>query len=104
LLLEEESGSLTLCYSLFPKSFLGKQETKYIIARQSHVWTLNGSAVPGLDRFVDLDLGFTPATNLQQLRRVPIAENESAQVPVVWLDIETGTLIELSRRYWGHLR
>jgi hypothetical protein len=51
------------------------------------VWILNGSAVPGLDRFVDLDLGFTPVTNLQQLRRVPIAENESAQVPVAWLHI-----------------
>lgn len=78
------------------EGFLGKQEIKYTIARQSDVWTLNGSAVPGLDRLVDLDLGFT---NLQQLRRVPNAENESAKVPVVWLDIETGTLIELPQSY-----
>jgi hypothetical protein len=81
------------------EGFLGKQAIRYIIARQSDIWTLNGAAVPGLERLVDLDLGFTPATNLQQLRRVPIAENESAQVPVAWLDIETGMLTELSQSY-----
>ena len=30
---------------------------------------------------------------------MPIAENESAQVPVAWLDIETGMLIKLSQSY-----
>src|SRR5262245_54236615 len=81
------------------EGFLGRQETKYIIVRQRDIWTLNGVAVSGLERLIDLDLGFTPATNLQQLRRVPIAENESAQVPVAWLDIETGMLAELSQSY-----
>ena len=37
------------------------------------VWTLDGAAVSGLEACVDLDLGFTPATNLLQIRRLALA-------------------------------
>ena len=33
-------------------------------------WKLNDVPVPELAHCVDLDLGFTPATNLMQLRRL----------------------------------
>ena len=62
-------------------------------------WTLNGEVVHGLDHLVDLDLGFTPATNLQQLLRVPIAQDCAAQISVAWFDVETGELTELDQRY-----
>ena len=62
-------------------------------------WLLNGAAVAGLDGCVDLDFGFTPATNLFQLRRVDLAVGESADVPVAWLDVPECTLSVLHQRY-----
>ncbi len=62
-------------------------------------WLLNGSPVPGLDGCVDVDFGFTPATNLLQLHRVALAIGEAAEVPVAWLDVPTGTLTRLGQRY-----
>jgi len=62
-------------------------------------WTLNGMAVPGLDGCVDLDLGFTPATNALQLRRVAIETGKAIDVPVAWLDVTAGTLTLLRQRY-----
>jgi hypothetical protein len=62
-------------------------------------WTLNGDAVPGLDGCVDLDLGFTPATNLLPLRRVALEIGQAASVPVAWLDVPAGTLGVLHQRY-----
>ena len=44
-------------------------------------------------------MSFTPATNLLQLRRVSISKNEPVQLPVAWLDIDTGKLTELQQTY-----
>jgi hypothetical protein len=80
--------------------WLGEQPVDFTIARNAQaVWTLGGAIVPGLERYVDLDLGFTPATNLPQLRRVALAEGEAADVPVAWLDVTAGTLQALPQRY-----
>ncbi|MGH7340217.1 MAG: putative glycolipid-binding domain-containing protein [Candidatus Rokuibacteriota bacterium] len=81
------------------RGFLGERPIDYAVSRGGSVWTLNGSAVPGLDHLVDLDLGFTPATNLQQLQRVPIARGEQVELPVAWLDVDAGTLTELPQTY-----
>jgi hypothetical protein len=62
-------------------------------------WTLNGEVVPLLERCVDLDLGFTPATNLSQLRRVALPVGQGTAVPVAWLDVAAGTLDLLEQRY-----
>src|SRR5687768_2176604 len=73
--------------------WLGGQSVDVTVVRTTAgVWTLNGKVVPGLESYVDLDLGFTPATNLQQLRRVALADGESADVTVAWLDAPFGTL------------
>jgi hypothetical protein len=48
---------------------------------------------------VDLDLGFTPATNLLQLGRLALTEGQAADAPVAWLDVSAGTLEVLSQRY-----
>jgi uncharacterized protein len=79
--------------------FVGERAIDYIVARENGVWRLNGTALSGLGHLLDLDLGFTPATNIQQLRRVAIAENETVQLPVAWLDVDAGTLTELPQVY-----
>lgn len=55
--------------------------------------------VPSVEGCSDLDLGFTPATNLLQLRRLALADGQAADVPVAWLDVSAGTLDLLSQRY-----
>lgn len=63
------------------------------------VWTLNGQLVPDVEGCIDLDLGFTPATNLLQLRRAALPIGHSADIPVAWLDAPGGTLELLQQRY-----
>jgi hypothetical protein len=63
------------------------------------VWALNGTVIPGLEAYVDLNLGFTPATNLSQIRRVALAKGQAADVPVAWLDVARGMMSVLPQRY-----
>ena len=79
--------------------FLGGREIDDVITRQDAGWSFNGHRVPGLEGLADLDFGFTPATNLQQLRRVPIAVGAGADIPVAWVDAGGHTLVELQQRY-----
>jgi hypothetical protein len=79
--------------------FVAERAVDTVVARRGSVWTLNGAPVRGMEHLLDLDLSFTPATNLQQLRRVPIAENQSVRLNVAWLDADAGTLTELAQTY-----
>ncbi|HEU4830124.1 MAG TPA: putative glycolipid-binding domain-containing protein [Gemmatimonadales bacterium] len=62
-------------------------------------WALNGVPMPDLIGLVDLDLGFTPATNLFPLRRLALRPGESADAAAAWLDEEHWILARLSQRY-----
>lgn len=82
------------------RGWIGAQEVELDIARSvAGVWTLNGAAVSGLEAPVDLDLGFTPATNLLPLRRLALPVGGAADAPAAWLDVATGTLSILPQRY-----
>jgi hypothetical protein len=82
------------------QGWVGARPLDYRITRTlDGVWTLNGEVVLQLDNCVDLDLGFTPATNLLQLRRVALEVGQAADVPVAWLDVAMGTLEVLHQRY-----
>lgn len=81
------------------RGLIGKQQIDYVVTRNEKLWTLNNVEILGLEHIVDLDLGFTPATNLQQLRRVSIMQDEAVQLPVAWLDVDAGTLTELPQTY-----
>jgi hypothetical protein len=78
---------------------LGRRAIDYRVARREAIWTLNDVCIPGLEHLFDLDLGFTPATNLLQLNRVPVGQGEVFQLPVAWLDVDSGTLTELPQTY-----
>src|SRR5690606_30786790 len=62
-------------------------------------WTWNDHEVKGLDAGLDIDLGFSPATNLAQLRRLNLAVGEEADMPVAWLNPEDGSLSFLPQHY-----
>ena len=62
-------------------------------------WAVNGQAALDLDGLLDLDLGFTPATNLFPLRRLALRIGESADAAAAWLDEERWQLRRLPQRY-----
>lgn len=62
-------------------------------------WSVNGTPVGGLEDCVDLDFGFTPATNVLQLRRLALDVGESALVPVAWFDVSAEQLSRLEQHY-----
>ncbi|HVV51459.1 MAG TPA: putative glycolipid-binding domain-containing protein [Polyangia bacterium] len=63
------------------------------------LWTMNGAPVSVVRGCLDLDLGFTPATNLLAIRRLALAVGQTAPAPAAWLDVEAGTLSVLPQRY-----
>jgi hypothetical protein len=48
-------------------------------------WTRDGTPLPALTGSLDIDLGFTPATNTLPIRRLAMAVGESAPVRSAWL-------------------
>jgi hypothetical protein len=60
---------------------------------------MNGQMIDSLADCVDLDFGFTPATNVVQLRRLSLAIGERVAVSVAWFDLETATLRRLPQTY-----
>jgi hypothetical protein len=82
------------------RGWLGDASLDLAIARTGEAgWTLDGAAVPGLADCLDLDFGFTPATNLLQIRRLALEEGQAADAPAAWLDVATGGLQRLPQRY-----
>jgi hypothetical protein len=70
-----------------------------ILAVPGGRWHLNGTEQPAVVGCVDVDLGFTPATNLLHLRRVALDIGQAADVPVAWLAFPELTLARLGQRY-----
>ena len=62
-------------------------------------WTLNGQPAPAVAGCVDLDLSFTPATNLIPIRRLSLNPGERAEVRSAWLDVPGMTLEPLVQTY-----
>jgi uncharacterized protein len=79
--------------------FLGDRTIAHEIRRDDAGWRLNGHVVEGLEHLIDLDYGFTPATNVLQLSRIALEPGQRADVPVVWFDLDSASLIELPQNY-----
>lgn len=82
------------------RGWLGDATIDFSVAHDAHGrWLLNDTPVPELAHCIDLDLGFTPATNLITLRRLQLAQGEHAAAPAAWLDLEGGELGLLEQHY-----
>jgi uncharacterized protein len=75
--------------------FLGEATVRHEILRDKRGWRLDGVEVDGMERLVDLDYGFTPATNVLQLMRMSLPPGETAELPVAWFDLDSMALTEL---------
>jgi hypothetical protein len=64
-----------------------------------HQWWINGVAVPAVAGCIDLDLSFSPSTNLLPIRRLHLAVGKTAPVRAAWLRIPHFHLEPLDQIY-----
>lgn len=50
-----------------------------------HRWQMNGVAKPDVNGCIDLDLNFSPSTNLLPIRRLNLEIGQQAEVKAAWL-------------------
>ncbi|WP_227107568.1 putative glycolipid-binding domain-containing protein [Chromobacterium rhizoryzae] len=62
-------------------------------------WRLNGAEQPQVQGCVDIDLAFTPATNLLPIRRSRLEIGAALELNAAWLQFPALTLAPLSQRY-----
>lgn len=67
--------------------------------RRNDGWLVDGAAVPGIDHLQDVDFGFTPATNLAQVKRLGLAVGQAAELHVAWMDADQAGLASLWQYY-----
>jgi hypothetical protein len=70
-----------------------------IAASGERGWTLNHDPAPAVSGCIDLDLGFTPATNLLSIRRLALEVGAGAEVTAAWLPFPTCDLKPLRQVY-----
>ena len=78
----------------------GREAIDLRVGRDSAgTWTLNDEPCLGVQGCMDLDLSFTPATNLLPLRRLALPVGQSAEVRSAWLEWPEVRLTLLVQRY-----
>jgi hypothetical protein len=80
--------------------FVGKTRVEVRIeALRAGGWSVDGEHRPSLDECVDVDLGFTPATNLIVLRRLGLRVGEQADAPAAYLAFPSLRFSALPQHY-----
>ena len=76
-----------------------KQIDVRIEVDRSQEWTMNGVACAGVRGCIDVDLNFSPSTNLLPIRRLNLSVEQAAQVSAAWLRFPSFTLERLDQTY-----
>jgi hypothetical protein len=78
----------------------GDQDIDVRIVREpSGIWRLNGDLRMAVEGCIDIDLNFSPSTNLIPIRRLDLAVGESAGVRAAWLRFPSFELEPLEQSY-----
>ena len=83
----------------FFEGFVGPKPVKRVIERDKASWTLDGVRQDVVADALDLDFGFTPATNHPQLRRMVLEVGQSREIIVAWMDVGSDALEPLPQIY-----
>lgn len=83
----------------FVRGFVGRNVIDQTFRRDIAGWHMNGRRVRGLEGVVDLDFGFTPATNFAQVQRIHLAVGAAADFSVAWWDAGERALVNLPQHY-----
>jgi hypothetical protein len=82
--------------------WIGEHKVKLRIDRApSGNWVSNGSPEPSVKGCLDLDLAFSPSTNLLPIRRLNLEIGQEAEVRAAWLrypDMDLRPLVQKIRR------
>jgi len=70
-----------------------------VVRGASGSWTLGGTPAPSLNGCDDIDLGFSPATNLLPVRRLQLAVGANAVVRAAWIRFPELTTEVLEQSY-----
>jgi uncharacterized protein len=70
-----------------------------IAADAARRWRLNGTEYPAVTGCVDVDLSFSPSTNVLPIRRLNLALGQEAEVRAAWLSFPGFTLEPLAQLY-----
>jgi hypothetical protein len=62
-------------------------------------WSMDGTLVPQVASCTDIDLNFSPSTNLLPIRRLELEIGASAQVRAAWLQFPHMVLLPLEQTY-----
>lgn len=57
----------------------------HILADDSGKWSINDQACPQVDGSIDIDLNFSPSTNLLPIRRLNLQKGQSALARAAWV-------------------
>jgi hypothetical protein len=80
--------------------WVGNQSVEIEISADSaRRWQLNGLECPAVTGCIDLDLNFSPSTNLLPIRRLQLSIGQEAEVQAAWLRFPSFTLEPLVQRY-----
>ena len=79
--------------------YIGKRAITLDIRREEQQWLLNGVDVPAVSGSEDIDLGFSPSTNLLPIRRLALKVGEHAAVRAAWVRFPELTLELLEQNY-----
>lgn len=70
-----------------------------IEANQGGVWNLNGEEIAPVEGCIDIDLNFSPVTNILPIRRLKLEVGESKLVRAAWLRFPSFKLEALNQIY-----
>ena len=70
-----------------------------VVASADRRWHLNGAECPQVEGCIDVDLNFSPSTNLLPIRRLGLGVGEAANVRAAWLRFPQFTLEPIRQLY-----
>jgi uncharacterized protein len=81
------------------EGWLGERTIEIEVAAEEGRWTLNGMECAEVEGTVDLDLNFSPSTNLLPIRRLELQVGREAPVRAAWLRFPDFDLKPLEQIY-----
>jgi hypothetical protein len=80
--------------------WVGTRTIEILVERTaSGDWRLNGREVPEVAGCIDIDLNFSPSTNLLPIRRLRLAVGQTAPIRAAWLRFPSFVLEPLDQCY-----
>ena len=79
--------------------FVGDEIVAIEIETEDNAWYLNGEIVQAVQGCIDIDLNFSPVTNLLPIKRLKLKTGEAGEVKAAWLRFPSFDLEPLEQTY-----